>query len=51
MLADDQSASRNRVREKLATSILIEDTPLNQTGSVEDQANTSRLVFKKMHKT
>ena len=50
MLADALTEALCEVKfAKLAKSILIQDTRLDQSGSVEDQASAARLVLKQAH--
>jgi hypothetical protein len=50
MLADALTKALCEVKfEKCAKSILIQDTRLDQSGSVEDQASAARLVLKQAH--
>ena len=50
MLADALTKALCEVEfAKFAKSILIQDTRLDQSGSVEDQANAAELVLKQVH--
>ena len=50
MLADALTKALCEVKfATFAKSILIQDTRLDQSGSVEDQASTARLVLKQAH--
>jgi len=50
MLANALSKALCEVKlAKLAKSMFIQDTRLDQSGSVEDQASAARLVLKQLH--
>jgi hypothetical protein len=50
MLADALTKALCNVKfAKFAKSILIQDTRLDQSGSVEDQASAAQLVLKQAH--